>query len=853
MRKMHASWALRPYVHGVRIPESVWHASASHSAEAAMPVRRCILMALLATPLPVARAQSVHGVVVDLGDRPVPGVVVLLLDSASKVAARALTNERGEFRVSASQPGGYRVRTMRIGLRPVVSETVALPVVGDLARRVVLSGLPLALDTMHVVDRNACRAFTDSGAATFAVWDQIRTALIAAELTAASRTIAATTVGYERALDLGPGLGTGRVLRQHSTVSTNYVTNAWRTLPPDSLRRVGYVVTDRDNSTVYYAPGLDMLLSSRFVDDHCFRLTTDRKQIGALGIIFEPTPERKKGVPEIRGTLWLDRASSELRRLEFRYVNVSPDQEEQAGGDLEFVRMRDGAWAISRWNIRMPVVVQVDLPGHGTEPRVTELRVAGGELALARRANDTLWSAPPRVLTGILVDSLSGSPVAGASVAISGTDLDATSDARGTFAITGILPGQYTLHVRTRSLDSMNAIHQSPFTFTDASSPLEVRVPSGRQLAASLCGAAADHAGVNGIIVGSIRFRADSTMARGVSGAKVVAEWHADPLDSTKVRRTEVRSTSGGGFRFCGVPLNAALTLSATTDSAETAETSVVRIPPNARLARAELELARVDQLARRGAAFTGMVVNDSTREPISGAEVAVPDLGKSVVTDRRGAFKLTGISAGEHQIVVRRIGYAAADARVVFDGHDTVERRVVLGRAVTLETVTVTEKATERAMASFEENRRLGLGHFVTRGELEKYTGMKLASVLQQIPQLDMRHGRGEQAWVSSRHARPPQCPPAAVGCYKSQGFYVPDAADAFQGMPIACYALVYVDDVLMNGATEPTEPFDISSIAPEQVDAVEFYSGPAQTPLKYSRMGSNCGVLVIWRRRSP
>jgi hypothetical protein len=596
-----------------------------------------------------------------------------------------------------------------------------------------------------------------------------------------------------------------------------------------------------------------MLLSSRFVEDHCFRLTTDRKQVGALGITFEPTPERKKGVPEIRGTLWVDRASSELRRLEFRYVNVSREEEEQAGGELEFVRMRDGAWAISRWNIRMPVVVEVVLPGHGTEPRVTELRIAGGELALARRVSDTLWSAPPRVLAGTLVDSLSGSPVAGASVAISGTDLDATSDARGRFTITGILPGQYTLRVRTRSLDSMNAVHQSPFTFTDASSPLEVRVPSGQQLAASLCGPTAERAGVNGIIVGSVRLRADSATAPGVTGARVFAEWHADPLDSTKIRRSEVRSTSGGGFRFCGVPVNAALTLRATTDSAETAESSVVRIPPNARLVRAELTVDRIDQLALRGAAFTGVVVNDSTRAPISGAEVAVADLGKSVVTDSRGAFRLSGIPAGEHQIVVRRIGYGAAETRVLFDGHSTVERRVLLGRAVTLETVSVTEKATERAMASFEENRRLGLGHFVTRGDLEKYTGMKLASVLQQIPQLDMRRGRGEQAWVSSRHARPPQCPPAAVGCYKSQGFYVPDAADANQGMPIACYALVYVDDVLMNGTTEPTEPFDISSIAPEQVEAVEFYSGPAQTPLKYSRMGSNCGVLVIWRRRSP
>ena len=115
------------------------------------------------------------------------------------------------------------------------------------------------------------------------------------------------------------------------------------------------------------------------------------------------------------------------------------------------------------------------------------------------------------------------------------------------------------------------------------------------------------------------------------------------------------------------------------------------------------------------------------------------------------------------------------------------------------------------------------------------------------------MRRGRAEQAWVSSRHVRPPLCPPTSVECFRNHGFYVPDAADATEGMPIACYALVYINDVLMNGATEPTEPFDISQIAPDQVEGVEFYAGPAQTPLKYSRMGSNCGVLVIWRRRSP
>jgi hypothetical protein len=781
----------------------------------------------------------------------VAGVVVLLVDGASRVTARALSDERGEFRVSASTAGSYRVRTLRIGFRPVVSDPIALLAGGEVTKRLVLSGVPVALDTIRVADRNVCRAFTDSGAATFAVWDQIRTALTAAELTAASRTIAATTLGYEQTLDPGPGRTAGHVLQQRSSVSMGYVTKPWRTLPPDSLRHVGYVITERDNSIVYYAPGLDMLLSSEFIEDHCFRLTTDRKRNGVIGIAFEPTPERRRGAPEIRGTMWVDRASSELRRLEFQYVNLSPEQEEHAGGDLEFVRMRDGAWAISRWDIQMPVVVQVVMSGHGTEPRVTELRVAGGELVLARRVNDTLWSAPPRVLSGTLADSLSGAPVAGASVAISGTDLDATTDARGRFTITGILPGQYTLTVHTRSLDSMSAVHQAPLTFSDTNALTVFRVPNGQQLAASLCGQAA-RGDASGILVGNIRLRGDSGLTTGLNGAKIVAEWRVDPTDSTKVRRSEVHSAPGGGFRFCGVPVNAPIALTVTADSVETADASVVRIPQNARLSRVELTVDRVDALELLGATFRGIVVTDSSREPISGAEVAVADLGKSVLTDSRGLFKLSGIPAGEHEIMVRRIGFGAADTRVMFDGHKTVERRVVLGRAVTLETVTVSEKATERAMASFEENRRLGLGHFVTRAELEKYTGMKLATVLQQIPQLDMRHGRGEQAWVSSRHARPPLCPPNAAECLKNHGFYVPDVADVKQGMPTACYSLVYLDDVLMNGATEPTEPFDISLIAPQQVEAVEFYSGPAQTPLKYSRMGSNCGVLAIWTRRN-
>jgi hypothetical protein len=80
----------------------------------------------------------------------------------------------------------------------------------------------------------------------------------------------------------------------------------WRSRSTDSLHRFGYVVTDKDNSTVYYAPGLDVLLSNMFLEDHCFRLVADGPRVG---MAFEPAPDRKR-LSEIRGTIWLDRATS---------------------------------------------------------------------------------------------------------------------------------------------------------------------------------------------------------------------------------------------------------------------------------------------------------------------------------------------------------------------------------------------------------------------------------------------------------------------------------------------------------------------------------------------------------------
>lgn len=87
----------------------------------ARAVKRLVMAAVIvvtsAVVAPGLGAQAVRGIVVDPRGQPVVGVVATLLDSASNVVARALSNSTGGFILGAPRAGVYRVRTLRIGYR----------------------------------------------------------------------------------------------------------------------------------------------------------------------------------------------------------------------------------------------------------------------------------------------------------------------------------------------------------------------------------------------------------------------------------------------------------------------------------------------------------------------------------------------------------------------------------------------------------------------------------------------------------------------------------------------------------------------------------------------------------------
>src|SRR5262249_29542246 len=152
---------------------------------------------------------------------------------------------------------------------------------GESTQRLVVSGVQVALDTIRVVDRRSCKMTSDaSAAATFAAWEQARTALTAAQLTAGSRTLSATTISYDRILEPDQR----KVREQNSRITTAFVAQPWRVIPADSLHRAGYVVTDGSNTTWYQAPGIEVLVSPMFLEDHCFHLVNDRGRPAQIGI-----------------------------------------------------------------------------------------------------------------------------------------------------------------------------------------------------------------------------------------------------------------------------------------------------------------------------------------------------------------------------------------------------------------------------------------------------------------------------------------------------------------------------------------------------------------------------------------
>ncbi|MCC6244379.1 MAG: carboxypeptidase regulatory-like domain-containing protein [Gemmatimonadaceae bacterium] len=777
------------------------------------------LMLLAATLVPQrVWAQTVRGVVTRVGV-PVPGVVVQLLDaSTAAVVARTLTDDAGAYRVLAPRAGSYRLATRRVGFSPTLSALFPLAVGETRVEALALDGVAVRLDTVRVVSSKKFQRLNAKNRDVFAIWEQARNALLATEATLAQRTFSATVLLSRREV-LREG---GTALLGLSLVDIDSVTQPWASRSIDDLRRNGYVVVGNDDSTAYLAPGLDMLVSDEFADDHAFALFNTEND-STIGLAFVPAqPDRR--LVQLEGKLFLDRATTELRRLEFRYTNVvEAVARAGAGGQMEFSRMRDGGWVIARWQIRMPSVARYGMAsirtGRPAQAMLGAIEVAAGDVFVARRVRDTLLAQPLPTVSGTVADSASGRVIPNARLRLRETGATAATDATGRFDFGAILPGQYTLLTNTPSLDSVGATSALLLPVTESLASLAVRVPSARRVLPMVCAMTADsmaRLGRVGVVRGLVsRDSALIATPRDSATVQVVLQWRDSASGPTRTLRTASDET--GRYRVCGAPMGTAISVRAELGALSSVVNNVT-LDSTSPFGQADLQLV---PLAPEQALIRGDVV-DAAGIPIDNAAVELPQLGLTATTDARGRYVMPRVPVGRQLMTVRKLGYTPADAIVLTAAGTAIEQRHVLKTVTTLAEVKTT--ASREWVREFEEHRRIGLGQFLTREDLATRESQRLGDIMSTMRGTHMMRSGQTATYLAGSRNRP------------REG---------------ACYAHVWLDGNPMYLGREGEQLFNLNEILVMQTESIEYYAGPSELPAKYNKFNSKCGVLVVHSKR--
>lgn len=509
---------------------------------------------------------------------PVAGAVVLVLDAMNDVRARALTDDRGRFAIRIVQPTMFRLRAMRIGLRPVMSTPLVLT--GDTTVMLAMASVPVELPAVTARERTQCNLHPDSAMALGALWEDAKTALLAAAITRDRGGYHFHLVDHVRTYESGSG-----DLRSVQTVETQlYDSRTWASLPPEQLRRDGYVIRQND-TTVFVAPDIETLLSEYFIDTHCFRLAENPGPDSLLAIEFSPA--KHVAHAEVQGRLWIDRRSHDLRGVDFRYVNL-PAADSSAGGSVEFAHLPTGAWIMSDWTIRAPMLrvaaerresqLGLSSPLRRGSPRngmpgllvkhetvAYQLRVYGGTVRDVWRDSVLIWSQAGRALDVHVTRGVDRTAPAGDETIIylPGTGRYVVADSTGSARLDGLVHGTYLVDVGTRQLDVLGwpRAHAQIEVGRTVVQQAEFNLAEPIDAARAVCG---DDAKLlsprTGVLIGAVMLGKEAQGHRDVTVSW--ARPGGDSREPTRDQTRTVRTLSGDGrFLACGVPRDRLLTV----------------------------------------------------------------------------------------------------------------------------------------------------------------------------------------------------------------------------------------------------------------------------------------------------
>ena len=557
--------------------------------------RVLVVVAALLMVVPPLRlgAQVVRGVVRDSATgAPMPGVIVALdeavaqldtdgsLRRASLVLA-VLTNERGEFAVRAGFAGRFVLSAKRVGSQRFVSRTFDLAIGEQRVLNFSLSEIDFTatLPQVTTLTDAPCSVRPEQRERVAAAWEEARAALTASRLALRDRLFRASITRYVR--DLRPV--SLRVIREERFTRHGVTERAFASLAADRLSADGYVQQDAEGAWTFHAPDAAVLTSTDFLRDHCFSIVQDaRRHGGQVGLAFDPVRTRRR--PDLRGALWLDSATAELRLVEFTYVNLDESlRRDAARGEVHFARAANGSWFVKRWFIRMPQYARTARPSplivrDGSVRDLVHYREEGGDV----RVTDGVETAPLAALRGVIMDSTGQAPLRNATVRLAGTQFTGQARHDGTFRLDSVPAGAYTLIVEHPDYHALGMLAgEQELEIAEATETVTAVEASGTEtVLRQICGRNLFEPGRS-----VLRVLVRTTNGAVVPDVEVRTRYHtfeARPGGVARVPNTEkVGSDDLGAATFCSLPPGVAVEVEFDDASGENVRREV-RLNPQA-------------------------------------------------------------------------------------------------------------------------------------------------------------------------------------------------------------------------------------------------------------------------------
>ena len=439
------------------------------------------------------RAQIVTGDVREIGSGgALSGVLVQLLSAESATAVRSvLSDASGRFHVLAPTPGRYSLQAKRIGVQRWVSDVFTLDAGESRTFAIQLETLAAKLPEVVVKSTSLCVRGGDSAQEVAALWDEIDAALTATAITVEDSSHQVTIVRSSRVLDPR----TRRLLAEHRYQVERTTGRPFSTIEPESLITSGYWHEADEDSAQFYGLDERVLNSSAFRSINCFHTT--RRPLssrGTIGLGFEP----QKTGNGVRGTIWLDSATFELREVDYSYIGIQRTQySDQLGGVTRFGRLRTGGWIVREWSIRMPQYA-VMRTTRGTERVYTTGSLASAvrvpiiqrivEQGGSAHSDQLIATERAAVVRGVVQDSM-GKPLPAAAVSLLGTAFRVVTGSDGSFSMSDVPEGYYAVAADdSASIDlGAHGAQQDIRVAPGDSLRLTLRFWKGREMMMRLC------------------------------------------------------------------------------------------------------------------------------------------------------------------------------------------------------------------------------------------------------------------------------------------------------------------------------------------------------------------------------